>query len=53
MKDKSQSPWLNPELVELKIAENAAKAKADREQVQMRILIAANYSRAKVARFAK
>jgi hypothetical protein len=53
MKDKSQSPWLNPELVELKIAENAAKAKADREQLAMRGKIAVNFSRAKVARFAK
>lgn len=36
MKDISGSPWLNPQLVKLKIAENAAKAKADREQLAIR-----------------
>ena len=30
MKDISNSPWLDKDLVELKIAENSAKAKANR-----------------------
>jgi hypothetical protein len=53
MKDISKSPWLNKDLVELKIAENAAKAKADREQVVLRAKIVVNYSRVQVARVAK
>ena len=53
MKDISKSPWLDPQLVELKIAENAAKAKADREQLAMRGKIAVNFTRVQVARVAK
>lgn len=47
------SPWLDEKLVELKIAENAKKAEADRELAKQMLVISKNHTRSAIARVAK
>jgi len=49
----ADSPWLDADLVALKVTENADKAKADRELAKQVVKIGKNRTRTTVARFAK